>query len=361
MKTLITLHGFLTEEQWSAQTGIALTDKPQVFTQLSREHYDLLPGISQSVLKEGYGKTPAHCEQALIKEEEEEKRKEFIIGNIAHCASLEDEELDQRYVATPEGAPSRPTEKQLEPPKPKRNGEISKETEAYKKYEEAQQNLKWWQEFDALHQGKEIVSSKDLAYGIALADALRDHPVIGTYLTGDQRFGNEITLTYIDSLTGLRIKVRLDMLRILGGIKPWIGDVKTTQDAGYGPDHFGKSVVNCGYIFQAAFYRDAVYHCSRAIEVVFGLAEGALMWGVNDIEYEWICIEKVKRPHYKFISRQFCPEELIDLGRQEYRKELTILHDSMLSGYFAGYNTEAVPLRIPNWGYSKMINGLEDG
>ena len=354
VQTLTTLPGVLTEEEWSAKWGIQLTEKPQVFARLPRAGYNELPGINQSLIKPE--RTLAHTAEKLHGEEET-KKEHFLHGNICHCDALEPDRFDDYYVVIPSDAPDRPTESQLKPPKPKKDGTISTGTAGFERYQDALSAKSWWESFDKQHAGKELISQKDFDCGIALAHALKNHPVLGGYLSADQRDGNEITLSYIDSQTGMRLKARLDMLRVLGSSQLWLGDVKTTHDAAPGPDHFGKSAVNCGYFFQAAFYVDAVFNCKRALEQLFNLPEGLLI-GLP-IVYEWIAIEKVKRPHYKFISRQECPDELLELGRQEYRKALNEFTASMLTGYFPGYSTEAVTMRIPAWGYRKIIDGLE--
>ncbi|MGA1024494.1 MAG: hypothetical protein ACO3S8_07425, partial [Aquiluna sp.] len=251
--------GLLTEAEWEEKYGLKLSEHPQCFTRLPREAYDDLPGINASLAKEVVDKTAAHAKALFDPDREKVDNANFLHGNLAHCQALEWDCYDERYVVLPEDAPKRPTEKQLTPPKPGRNGVVNTATKAYAEWEEAQLREAWWLEFEQQFPCQEKISATDHAIGLRLANSILKHPALGPRFdrTDINRAGNEITLTWIDSLSGARLKARLDAVRFMGD-HIWIGDVKTAQDAGPGQDHFGRAAANFGYIIQAAFYRDAV-------------------------------------------------------------------------------------------------------
>ena len=361
--TLIKTEARLTPEQaWASKWGIALTDQPQAFAELPREAYDELPGWNASLLKLALSKSPAHA-WAEFKDpnrEEKEDANQFLIGNLFHCRLLEPEQFDKRYLILPEDAPKRPTAKQLEPPKPGRNGQVNTATKAYAAWEEAQLRKAWWQEFEAAHPGAETaqnVNAKDLALGDALASAVLRHPVLGPRFgdTPQNRAGNELTLTWVDSLTGTRCKARLDSLRFLGD-RLWVGDLKSAMDAGPGPDHFGKAAANFDYCLSAAFYLDAAYFCRAAIEELLGLPEGALI--MVGREFEFIAVEKT-HPRQEFVGRYILTDEQADIGRRMARKALDLCVQCEASGWWPGYDSAAVPLQLPAYAWTRMERLVE--
>jgi hypothetical protein len=353
--------GLLTESEWEEKYGIKFSEHPQCFTRLPREAYDDLPGINASLTKEVVDKTAAHAKALFDPDREKVDNANFLHGNLAHCQALEWDCYDERYVVLPEDAPKRPTERQLTPPKPGRNGVVNTATKAYEAWEEAQLREAWWLEFEQRFPNAataERITAKDHEIGQRLANAILKHPALGPRFdrTDINRAGNEITLTWVDSLSGARLKARLDAVRFMGD-HIWIGDVKTAQDAGPGQDHFGRAAANFGYIIQAAFYRDAVYFCKSAIARALGLDEINLL-GLP-IVYEWIAVEKAA-PRPEFIGRYLLTEEQETLGRQLARKAIDAIVQAQVTGYWPGYDTAATPLQIPGYAYQKMLRQLEE-
>lgn len=349
---------------WGQAWGHTLTDQPQAFAGLPREAYDALPGLNASLLKVALAKSPAHAWAAFLdaNKEQEEEQAQFLIGNLFHCRLLEPELFDSRYLTLPEDAPKRPTAKQLEPPKPGRNGVVNTATKAYAAWEEAQLRKAWWDEFMASHPGAEDaqnVSAKDLALGDALANAVLGHPVLGPRFadTPQNRAGNELTLTWIDSLTGARCKARLDAVRFLGD-RLWIGDLKSAMDAGPGQDHFGRAAANFDYCLSAAWYLDAAFFCRAAIEELLGLPEGALILAGR--EFEFVAVEKA-HPRPEFVGRYLLTEEQADIGRRMARRSLEICVQAEASGWWAGYDSAAQPLELPGYAWKRMERLAEVG
>jgi exodeoxyribonuclease VIII len=351
------------EAAWEVAWGLTLTGAPQVFSGLPREAYDQLPGINASLLKVIADQTEAHAWSEFINpdREQEEDAGQFLIGNLFHCRLLEPELFDQRYLVLPPDAPKRPTAKQLEGPKPRKDGTINKDTQSYADWQEAMQRERWWKslEIAAAERGDggkaaQIVGDKDLQLGDALAGAVLNHPVLGPRFadTPQNRAGNELTLTWVDPLTGARCKARLDAVRFLGD-RLWIGDLKSAMDAGPGPDHFGRAAASYNYCLSAAWYRDAAQFCRAETEALLGLPEGALILAPNGYEFEFIAVEKT-HPRPEFIGRYILSDEQAELGRRMARRALERAVQAEASGWWPGYDSAAQPLELPGYAYQKM-------
>ncbi|MBU6250954.1 MAG: hypothetical protein KGO47_07310 [Cyanobacteria bacterium REEB417] len=354
------------EAAWEIRWGFTLTDAPQVFSGLPREAYDELPGWNASLLKVVLSQTPAHAWAEFINPDREitEDAGQFLIGNLFHCRLLEPELFDQRYLVLPPNAPKRPTAKQLEGPKPRKDGSINTETVAYANWRDAMAREGWWRSFLAEHPGADTaqnVSDKDLALGDALAGAVLAHPVLGPRFadTPENRAGNELTLTWLDALTGARCKARLDAVRFLGD-RLWIGDLKSAMDAGPGPDHFGQAAAKFFYVLSAAWYRDAAQTCRAGVERVLGLPEGALILAPKGYEFEWIAAEKA-HPRPEFIGRYILSDEQAELGRRMARRALDMAVQADASGWWPGYDSAAQPLELPGYAYQRMERLAEVG
>ena len=354
------------EAAWEEAWGYTLTGAPQVFSGLPREAYDQLPGWNASLLKVTIGQTEAHAWSEFINPDREisEDAGQFLIGNLFHCRLLEPELFDQRYLVLPADAPKRPTAKQLESPKPRKDGTINKDTVTYANWQDAVARGEWWKAFMAERPGAEAaqsVSAKDLALGDALAGAVLAHPVLAPRFadTPQNRAGNELTLTWRDALTGARCKARLDLVRFLGD-RLWIGDLKSAMDAGPGPDHFGKAAGNFDYCLSAAWYRDAAQVCRAGIEEALGLPEGALILAPNGYEFEFIAVEKA-HPRPEFIGRYILGDEQAELGRRMARRALNMVVQAEASGWWPGYDSAAKPLELPGYAYQRMerLAGVE--
>lgn len=340
------------EQSWQEKWGISLLDRSQVFSQLPRAAYDELPGINSSLLKIIHERTEAHAHRKYIEPEtKDEARDSLIQGNVCHCKLLEWDEFDKRYVQVPD-LPKRPTESQLsEPEQFTKQGKVSK---AYESWLECKSIENMWLEWEKnnLTGETEVITAKNYEKGLQYADALLAHDVLGSRYaqTSENRSLNEITFTYIDSVSKFRIKARIDSLRIFPD-HLWIGDVKTAVDAGHGEDHFGRSIANFHYLLQAAFYHDAVYHCRTAIETLLELNPGTLL--MLPMIFEWVAIEKAI-PGPEFIGRYYATEEQLGVGRSMYRRSIEKAVSSYRLNYWPGYDTMAKPAELPAYYWRKI-------
>jgi hypothetical protein len=326
-----------------------------VFSGLPCEAYDQLPGINASLIKYVLLENEAHAWRKMRdpEREEEEDKGDFLVGNITHTVALEPELYNQRYLGLPADAPPRPTTKQLESPKARKDGTINTESKAYAAWQDAQERKKWWEQFEAENahaSTAQLVPPKLEQLGKACGQALLDHPVLGGYFSKQYRHLNELTLTYVDSFTRKRMKCRLDCLRLLTG-QLWIGDLKTARTAAPGPDGFARDAGKLGYLLSATFYHDFTIHCREPLEKLLGLRNGDLI-GINR-RFEWIAIEKAC-PAHDFIGRHFLTEEQLEAARPAVQAGINRVIQAESSGYWPGYDSAAKPLELPGYAYQRM-------
>jgi len=158
-------------------------------------------------------------------------------GSLTHCATLEPDELLQRYAV----APDRRT----------------KEGKA---------------QADAMtQQGIEPVSQADLTTALSIAAAVRNHPVAAELLSYGKA---EQSFWWTDLDTGIRCKCRPDWYQ-----NTTVVDLKTTTDAS--PAGFARSVASYRYHVQAAHYLSGLHGAERfvfiAVEKTYPYAVGVYM------------------------------------------------------------------------------------
>lgn len=344
----------LSEADWTAKWGISLSDTPQAFTGLPDQAYRELPGWNASLLKDVVEYTPFHAWLKNLDPNRppREKKDAFTVGSIFHTRLNEPQEINNRYVMVPDDMPSRPTTRQLQKPKPKKDGTWNTGATSYQNWEKFCENEQTWVTFLDENKGKEIVTQSQLDEGLRQAEAVLTHPVLGPLYQDHpwNPIANELTLTCIDPVTRSRIKGRVDALRIIEGVLVYL-DTKGTKNAAPGAGGFGKEASNFNYLIQAAFYLDLGYHCERAIEKALGLTEGCLI--TIKKEFRFIAVEKPIACH-QTIGTYSVYEDHLALGRRAYRKALNDIDSSMRMGYFPGYSEAPRYLEIPGWHIRKL-------
>ena len=345
----------LSDATWSAVWDHPLTESPQVFSGLPRKAYDQLDGLNASLVKQVILKSEAHAWREMRDPDREhaEDQGAFLVGNITHTCLLEPELFGERYLELPPDAPSRPTAKQLEGPKPRKDGTVNTETKSYAAWQEAVSRQAWWERFERDNPKvatAQLVPAKELALGRACGQAVLDHPAIGAVFAGEFRHLNELTLTWVDGVTGRRMKCRLDALRLMGN-RLWVGDLKTAMNAAPGPDGFARDAERHGYLLSAAFYLDATFYCREALERLMGLSEGALI-GIER-RFEWIAIEKAC-PRPEFVGRYFMADEHLEAARPVVRQGIDRIVRAEEMNWWPGYDAAAKPLELPAYGYTRL-------
>ena len=286
--------------------------------------YRKAEGVSQSELKEVL-RSPAHWLARYGPDAAPTfPSNAMIIGTALHCKLLEPELFDSQFV-------DRSTlDKELTITQLK--AALDDEGIEYKKTAkkpELEQLL--------YPDGKPVdkrtsLSGDDFAIVNGMAEVTRSHSIAGNWFDPgrkDYRRGNELSLYAEPSADtfGLPIKGRLDRLEKTAN--GWmILDLKTTDDAS--PGTFQKKAYTMGYHLQAAFYTDLLRK----------------VLNTNNVEFMFCAMER-RRPHG--ISLYRAGEDMIELGREQYREALRALAYCKSQDSFPGYDSEVIELTLPSW------------
>lgn len=290
---------------------------------LPRAKYDEMQGVcNASLCKVALLKTPAHAWNAFLAPNRppSQEQPRFRIGTHLHQRILEPQIWEQ-IIPCSSGAT----------------------TKAFAEAVKA-----------AAANGKTVAQASEYELADAMGKSILSHPAVGAYFepTEDNLKLNEITLTWVDPVTEMSCRGRLDAIRILDE-EILVIDLKTTVDAG--PQEFGKSAANFLYLLQASFYCDAVHYNRFKLEEVLGLPLGSL----NDrpIAFEFVCVEK-EQPHQ--VARYRMTAEQADMGRKLYQKALNLVKTATSLNWWSGYDNAPQPLQLPNWAWSQMEQLLLD-
>jgi hypothetical protein len=286
--------------------------------------YRKAEGISQSELKEVL-RSPAHWAARYGPDAAPTFPSiAMIIGIALHCKLLEPELFDSQFVDRSS------LDKELNVAELK--AALDDEGIEYKKSAKKP-------ELEALlyPEGKPVdkrtsLSGDDFAIVQGMAEATRAHPVAGNWFDpGRKNFrrGNELSM-YVEASAdtyGLPIKGRLDRLEKTEN--GWmILDLKTTDDAS--PSTFQKKAYSMGYHIQAAFYTDLVKTVLDA----------------DSVEFIFCAMER-RRPHG--IALYKASEDMIEIGRTQYKKALKELSFCKSKDLFPGYDSNIIDLSLPGW------------
>lgn len=169
--------------------------------------------------------------------------------------------------------------------------------------------------------GQAILSEQDGEMIFSIRDSVRSNPTAAKILAS----GNaEVTIfTDVDNVPA---KCRIDWLR-----SNIITDLKTTDNASAAS--FQKTVINYGYDVQAAWYLD----CAKAA-------------GLSISSFIFIAVEK--SPPYAVAIYEL-ESDAIELGRQKYKKALSIYKHCLATGEWPGYPTDIQIITLPTWAYNE--------
>jgi hypothetical protein len=245
--------------------------------QVSHEDYHAGPGISRSQLSQIL-QCPAVYKYS--KENPQEPTVDMRFGSAVHCRLLEPEDFQRRYVKAPEG----------------RRG-----TNAYK-------------EFEALNQGKEILTDEEWTKIEAIADKIEKTEVAVKLVSGIR----EIAFYWKDEATGILCKCKPDVLNDIGVV-----DLKTSSYVD--KESFAKDIANMNYHIQAPFYLDgiraALSHCPE-LKIPPPLMFSFLVIG--------------KKEPFLLAAYLLGPESMA-IGRQLYQKALWTLLDCQRNNHYPEY------------------------
>lgn len=182
---------------------------------------------------------------------------------------------------------------------------------------------KAWKAFEAANDGKTIVKEAEYMRALAIRDAVRADPAAMRYL----EIGTpEVAMVWVDKETGLLCKARVDW--ISDDPADTIVDLKSSADVT--PFNFCRTSARLLVHWQAAWYADGyetITGRSPSFKVVAAEQEG---------------------PHDIVVYNM--PGEVLDIGRDEYRKRLLQLKDCLETNAWPGYaNGAEMDFCLPAW------------
>ena len=277
--------------------------KPGIYP-LSDEAYFAADGINASGLKDIL-RSPAYYKER--KENPKEPSWQMIAGTAIHCAVLQPEEYDKRYVVLPDNAPLKPTQKMLDDPNPK---------------PEIASRVQFWNVFERQSEGKIIVlPEKDQLYR-RIGKLMRENPDLAPMLENGKA---EQAIFGVDPVTKKVCKCKPDFLTKVGNYKIML-ELKTSDDAR--PDAFQRTAYNFGYYTSGAFYCDV------------------MEWaGLGKPDGYFIAVVERDAPHG--IKVYEVSPEALDYGERQYRKALNLYSYCTDTQEWPNYDTTIELLTLP--------------
>lgn len=284
------------------------TVKPGVYDGISNAEYHGGPGISKSGL-DLLARSPMHLKWAMGTANGNPPTAAQKIGTAAHALILEPEVFTQEYAVAPQ---------------------VDRRTKAGKEA---------WASFQAENEGRELLTQDEWDQLHAMRDAVMAHPVASKLLTGAPGKAEQ-SVYWQDQVTGELCRCRPDFWRQDGILV----DLKSTDDAGL--ESFSKSLANWRYHVQHPFYLDG---CCHAIEQA-GLDL------VKPNHFLFLVVEK--RAPYGVAVYQL-DQESIDLGREQYRRDLDLYHQCRQTDEWPGYGNRIQQIGVPQWYLLRQVGGVK--
>lgn len=253
----------------------------------------------------------------------EPQKQAFVIGGAIHCAVLEPDAFDRRYVVL-----DAETIKELAPARNTREGkallvehpEWSAAAMTTDEYQAACVAL--------VHPGKQALTKRQHETCLAARDAIHGHRVARDLLRGGKA---EETLTWSDHETGLKCKGRLDYVR-----PDLVIDLKSSRDPS--PSKFERAAANYGYAAQVAFYHDGATTAKR---VSGGQLPCVIAVRTKD-DFDVACFQLTR--------------DAYETGRMIYRSLLQRLAECTAADYWPGVAPELRSLNLPPWAVGDAID-----
>lgn len=268
----------------------------ELIADMPRAQYDTLERVNWSRLKE-MARSPAHYRWALEHPPEDSDAKK--VGRALHLAILEPERFASECVVWTGG---------------RRAG-------------------KAWDEFSALHEGKEILTADEAERIEGMRRAVLASPAAAQLVSGGRA---EVTMLWdTEVVPGVVVpcRGRLDYER-----PDALVDLKVTRDAS--PEGFGRHAWVMRYHAQAAFYVDGY----------------AAITG-RTLPFVFVAVENVA-PYV--VQTYVMTPEAMAAGRDEYMRLLAQLETCRITGEWPGYATGPMPLTLPRWAALSINHAEED-
>jgi hypothetical protein len=272
---------------------------PGIYYDLSNQDYHSGAGISKSGL-DAIAKSPAHYFAKYLdpsRPPPSDPTPSMFNGTLAHCAILERDQFEKRYLVRPEGIDLR-----------------TKDGKAWAA---------------SVPPELTIITAEQQARAFAQAEAIQRLPDVAEAFANGR---SEVSAFWTDKETGVLCKCRPDFVHEASADGVILFDLKTTQDAS--PAEFGRSVAKWRYHVQTALYSDGYRQAT----------------GKDVLAYVFVAVES-DWPH-------FCSAVMLDQladaeGAALYRRNLNTYAACLQSGSWPGYSTAIETIALPPWAINK--------
>lgn len=254
-----------------------------------------------------------------------------IVGNAIHVSILEPKRFEKEYIQEPDKKDYPSVLDTLEDYKAraKERGLKTSATKGVLKdailQEEKLLNLPLSLFWDDIYEqktfGRTVLSQIDWRIVKAITSRVRKHPAASELFKEGKA---EQSIFWVDKETGVQCKGRIDW--ITNTSVPLVVDLKSTTDASL--EGFQRSISKYRYYVQAAMYIDGLEQITNSSPIPFVFAA-------------W---EK----HTPYASAlYYATKDMIEAGRQEYRRLLRIYADCLSKDNWPGYSQEINPIDLP--------------
>lgn len=277
--------------------------KTGLYSTLTNDEYHSTVGISKSGL-DLIARSPQHYWHAYLNPNRtpREETPAMRLGTAIHAAVLEPDAFQADYLPAPK---------------------LDRRTKEGKAMYADLQAM-------AEDRNMELLDADEYEACLRIADQVRQHPAAKVLFSVGHP---EQSAFWTDDETGVLCKARPDWL-----MPSAILDVKSTEDASL--SGFQKTVVKWRYHVQAAWYLDGLHQAT-------GIRPQAFIFAVFE-----------KNPPYA-AGFYFADNDMIDLGRREYRKLLRIYAECLHTDRWPGYSNEILPVSLPAWVLSAANDNQE--
>jgi hypothetical protein len=177
-----------------------------------------------------------------------------------------------------------------------------------------------WDAFKAALNGRVDITPKEYDTATAIGEAVRTHPVAGPYFA---KGAPEVTILWTDPTTGTKCKARADW------VDAAMVDLKTT--GAVDPFRFQRTAYRLDYHVQAALYTDGY----------------AAVTG-ETLPFVLVVVEAAP-PHDVIVYRM--PEEILEVGREEYLNRLDRLQHCIAANRWPGRCDVEMTFQLPAYAY----------
>jgi hypothetical protein len=266
----------------------------RIIRDMSAAEYHAHPAISRSRL-EVISRSPFHYFSQYLAPNPptREETTALKMGTLGHCAILEPDELDHRYIVRP--------------------ANLDMRTKAGKEWA------------DSVPPGLIQISAEQRKAAESMRSSILTLPDVASALS---RGYAEPSIFYPHPEFDFEVKIRPDWVHECGDGDVIIVDLKTTSDAS--PREFARSVANHGYHRQAAFYSDVFEKATgqHVLAFVFAVVESS----------------------YPFTPACYMlDDDAMRKGRSLYHADLQLLKHCMRENVWPAYGNEMQVLSLPSW------------